>query len=115
MLLALALPQSDAVDLWFAFDLANLVGHLATTFPQINVRLLVAPQGEDGSLLTKDEFAKAAMADGADLMVMLGDERRFAPQLLDKMLAVAIPEFIEHQARTLANKTLTVSPGLDNL
>jgi hypothetical protein len=103
------------VDLWFAYDLANLIGHLSTAFPQINVRLLVAPQGEDGSLLSKEEFAQAAIADGADLMVMLGDSRRFAPELLDKMLVAAIPEFIEKEARKIAGQTLSVSPGMDNL
>lgn len=115
MLLALALPQADVVDLWFAYDLANLIGHLATTFPQVNVRLLVSPQGEDGSMLTKEEFAKAAIETGADLMVMLGDERRFAPELLDRMLLAAIPEFIEREAAKVANASLTTAPGMDNL
>lgn len=107
MFLALALPQAPTVDLMFAYDLANLIGHLAVTFPQVNVRMLAAPQAENGDLIDKQEFIDAAMSEGADLVVFIGDERRFAPELLDKMLVAAIPEFIEAAAQKLAGTMLT--------
>lgn len=110
MLLTIILPQAGTVDLMYAYDLGNLVGHLATSFPQIDVRLMADKQAETGDLLDKQEFVDAAMQAGADLVVFLGDERRFAPEILDKMLLVAIPEFIERAARQQAGKTLSL-PG----
>lgn len=107
MLLALALPQSEMVDLMFAYDLANLIGHLAVSFPVVNVKLIAVKQAENGDLMEKDEIVQAALAEKADLVVFLGDERRFAPDLFDKMLLVAIPEYIEKQARIEASKMLT--------
>lgn len=106
MLIALALPQVETVDLMFAFDLANLIGHLATTFPQVNVRIIAVPQAENGDLMDKSEIARLASAEGANLVTFLGD-RRFAPELLDQMLVAAIPEFIEAEAHKLANASLS--------
>ena len=109
MLLTLVLPQSEVVDLMFAYDLANLIGHLASTFPQVNVRIMAVKQEEDGTLLDKQEFIDAATSEGADLVTFLGDNRRFGPELLDKMLVAAIPEFIEAAARKMAGTMLTGS------
>lgn len=115
MLLTLALPQSEMVDLMFAYDLANLVGHLAVTFPQVNVRIIAVKQAENGDLLAKDEIVQAALREGADLVVFLGDERRFGPELFDKMLLAAIPEFIEREAQREAKKSLSnLSLGVNN-
>lgn len=107
MLLGIALPQSDVVDLMFAYDLANLIGHLSTTFPQVDVKLFAVKQEEDGTLLSKEEIVRGAMDAGANLVVFLGDERRFGPQLLDKMLVVAVKEFIEAEAKKQAQTLLT--------
>lgn len=107
MLLALALPQSEVVDLMFAYDLANLIGHLATKFPMVNVRLYAVKQAENGDLLSKEEIVDAASNSGANLVVFLGDERRFAPELLDKMLAVAIPQHIEAEAQKQAKTSIS--------
>jgi len=107
MLVALALPQSEAVDLMFAYDLGNLIGHLATTFPQINFRLIAVKQAENGDLLSREEITEGALSQGADLLVFLGDERRFAPAALDQMLVAAMEQYIEKEARAQANKTLT--------
>lgn len=107
MLITIVLPQSGVVDLMFAYDLANLVGHISTAFPQVNLRLLVNKQADDGTLLDKQEFVDAAIAQGSDLVTFLGDERRFAPELMDRMLLAAIPEFIEKEARKLASTSLS--------
>lgn len=86
MILAIALPQTPAVDLSFAFDLANLVGHIATTYPEVSVRLLMAP---DGDPLAKEDFIESATGAGADLVVFM-NEQRFRPDQFDRMLNVAL-------------------------
>jgi hypothetical protein len=110
MLLTIVLPQSPTVDLMYAYDLANLIGHLGVTFPQVNVRLMADKQAENGDLLDKQTFVDAAMNAGSDLVLFLGDERRFAPEILDRMLLAAIPEFIEREAQRQAATSLTL-PG----
>lgn len=83
--IALCIPGLGTVPAVFAHDLARITGHVASTYPNVNVRLLAAAE-EEPSPEVRDALVNAAQEWGADICIFPNPDNRMPADAFDPLI-----------------------------